>query len=47
VIFSEVQVMLVFGIPDVILSLLVSVIGVLKQKIWLVLLGAILFAPFS
>jgi hypothetical protein len=47
VIFSDVLVMLVFGFPAVILSLLVSVIGVLKQKIWLVLLGAVLFAPFS
>ena len=46
-IFSDVLVMLVFGFPAVILSLLVSVIGVLKQKIWPVLLGAVLFAPFS
>ena len=40
-------VVLVFGFPAVFLSLLVSVIGVLKEKYWLVIIGAVLFIPFS
>ena len=39
--------MMIFGFPAVFLSLLVSVIGILKEKVWLVILGAVLFAPFS
>jgi len=39
--------MMAFGFPAVILSLLVSVIGVLTKKYWLVIIGALLFAPFS
>ena len=35
------------GFPAVFVSLLVSVIGVLKDKYWLVILGAVLFIPFS
>jgi hypothetical protein len=38
---------MVFGFPAVVLSLLLSVIGILKQKFLLVLIGAVLFAPFS
>lgn len=38
---------LLFGFPAAFLSLLVSVIGVLKEKYWLVLLGAALFIPFA
>jgi hypothetical protein len=36
-----------FGFPAAFLSLLVSVIGVLKEKYWLVLIGAVLFIPFA
>jgi hypothetical protein len=36
-----------FGFPGAFLSLLVSVIGVLKEKFWLVILGALLFIPFA
>jgi hypothetical protein len=39
--------MMIFGFPAVFVSLLVSVIGVLKEKFWLVIIGAILFLPFS
>ena len=39
--------MMIFGFPAVFLSLLVSSIGILKEKVWLVILGAVLFAPFS
>lgn len=39
--------MTAFGFPAVILSLLVSAIGVLRQKYWLVIIGAVFFAPFS
>ena len=39
--------MMIFGFPAVFLSLLVSAIGILKEKVWLVILGAVLFAPFS
>ncbi len=44
---TDILVMMIFGFPAVFLSLLVSVIGVLKQKFWMVIIGAILFAPFS
>ena len=40
-------IVMLFGFPAAILSLLLSVIGVLTQKVWLVIIGAILFAPFS
>ena len=39
--------MMTFGFPAVVLSLLVSAIGILKEKVWLVVIGAVLFAPFS
>lgn len=38
---------MVFGFPAVFISLIVSVIGVLKEKFWLVIIGAVLFIPFS
>jgi hypothetical protein len=44
---SDILIPLLFGFPAAILSLLVSVVGVLTQKYWLVILGAVLFAPFS
>jgi len=40
-------VVLIFGFPAVFLSLLVSAIGVVKEKYWLVIIGAVLFIPFS
>lgn len=40
-------VIMLFGFPAVFVSLLVSVLGVWKEKYWLVLLGAVLFIPFS
>jgi hypothetical protein len=40
-------VVLVFGFPAVFLSLLISVIGIVKEKYWLVIIGAVLFIPFS
>jgi hypothetical protein len=44
---SEGLVLILFGFPAVGLSLLVSVLGILMEKPWLVIVGAILFAPFS
>lgn len=38
---------LLFGFPVAFISLLLSVIGVLKDKYWLVIMGAVLFVPFS
>jgi hypothetical protein len=35
-----------FGFPGAFLSLVLSVIGILKNKAWLVLLGMLLFFPF-
>jgi hypothetical protein len=46
-IFSDVFVVMFFGFPAVFASLLLSVIGILKEKYWLVMVGAILFIPFS
>ena len=43
----DVFIVMLFGFPAAILSLLLSVIGVLTQKFWLVIIGAVLFAPFS
>lgn len=44
---NEILIVMLFGLPAVILSLLLSVTGVLKSKFWLVILGAVLFIPFS
>ena len=44
---TQTLVILLFGFPAVIVSLLVSVIGVWKEKYWLVIIGALLFIPFS
>lgn len=44
---SQVLVVLIFGLPAVFVSLVLSVAGVLKDKFWLVILGAVLFIPFS
>ena len=40
-------VVMVFGLPAVLLSLVLSVIGVLKERFWLVILGAVLLIPFA
>ena len=40
-------VIVLFGFPAVFVSLTLSVIGVVKGKFWLVIIGALLFAPFS
>jgi hypothetical protein len=40
-------VVMVFGLPAVLVSLVLSVIGVLREKFWLVILGAVLFIPFA
>lgn len=44
---SQAFVVLIFGFPAVFVSLLLSVVGVLKDRFWLVILGAVLFIPFS
>jgi hypothetical protein len=44
---QEVVVALVFGFGLSSVALVCSVLGVLKDKYWLGILGAILFAPFS
>ena len=43
----EVLIVFFFGFPAAFLSLLLSVIGVRKEKYWLVIVGAVLFVPFS
>ena len=45
--FSDLLVAMLFGFPAAILSLLISAIGVLKEKVWLIVAGAALFMPFS
>jgi hypothetical protein len=44
---TGVLVILFFGFPAVFVSLLVSAIGVWKGKYWPVVVGALLFIPFS
>lgn len=43
----DLLVVMVFGLPAVLLSLVLSVIGVWKDKFWLVILGAVLIIPFA
>ena len=38
---------MVFGLPAVLLSQVLSVIGVWRDKFWLVILGAVLIIPFA
>ena len=38
---------MVFGLPAALISLVLSVIGVWKDRFWLVILGALLFFPFA
>jgi len=44
---EQLLVVFVFGFPAVFMLLSVSVIGVLREKYWLGVLGAMLFIPFS
>ena len=44
---AETLVALMFGFAGVVLSLFVSAIGILTEKSWLLIAGAVLFAPFS
>jgi hypothetical protein len=44
---QDVFVALFFGFGLVSVSLLLSALGILKDKYWLVIIGAILFLPFS
>jgi len=44
---SQALVVLIFGFPAVFVSLILSVAGILKDKFWLVIMGAVLFVPFS
>lgn len=42
----ETLIIALFGFPGAILSLIVSVIGILKGRHWLLILGMLLFLPF-
>ena len=44
---TDILIVMLFGFPAAILSLLLCVIGVLTEKYWLTVIGAILFAPFA
>ena len=44
---QEFLVAFIFGFGLISVSLLLSVLGILKDKYWLVIIGAILFLPFS
>jgi hypothetical protein len=43
----DLLVVMVFGLPAVLLSLVLSAIGVWRDKFWLVILGAVLIIPFA
>jgi hypothetical protein len=43
----DILVVMLFGFPAAILSILLSVIGVITEKVWLVIVAAVLFIPFS
>ena len=38
---------MIFGFPAVFVSLALSVAGIIMDKFWLVIVGAVLFIPFS
>ena len=40
-------IVLLLGFPAVFVSLLISAVGIWKERFWLVILGAALFVPFS
>jgi hypothetical protein len=44
---SSLLVQTIFGWPAIILSLTVSVIGILKRWAWMLVLGGVLCAPFT
>jgi hypothetical protein len=44
---SDLLVQIIFGWPFIILSLLVSVLGLILKRPWLLVVGAVLIAPFS
>jgi hypothetical protein len=44
---SQTLVVLFFGFPAAFVSLALCLSGVLKDKFWLVIIGAVLFIPFS
>lgn len=44
---SDILVQIVFGWPAILLSLTVSVVGILKKWPWLLVVGALLCAPFA
>lgn len=44
---GEFLIAMLFGFPAVCLSLLVSAIGIRKENFWLVIVGAVLFVPFT
>jgi hypothetical protein len=43
----ETLIIFFFGFPGAFLSLLVSIIGIVQNKYWLVLIGVLLFLPFT
>jgi hypothetical protein len=43
----ETLVVLFFGFPAAFLSLLLTAVGVRKERPWLVIVGAVLFVPFA
>ena len=44
---QEMLVAFIFGFGLVSVSLVVTIVGILKEKVWLVILGAAFFAPFA
>ncbi len=42
----EILMIALFGFPGALLSLIISVIGIIKNKYWFLLLGMFLFIPF-
>lgn len=43
----EMLIAFLFGFPGAFLSLLLSSVGLIKEKYWLVIIGAILLLPFT
>ncbi len=43
----EMLIAFLFGFPGAFLSLLLSSVGIIKNKYWLALIGALLFTPFT
>jgi hypothetical protein len=44
---NQLLIQIVFGWPFIVLSILASIVGILNNRAWIVLLGALMIIPFA